>query len=124
MAAPNILSVSSIIGRSVSSRPANTSTYSILSNAANSNRVYKINSIMCSNQNGVSTITANVFYNTLANGSGANNALIFLANVPALSTLVVSDKTTSFYLEENTSITVSSGTSNGISFLVSYEDIT
>jgi hypothetical protein len=36
---------------------------------------------------------------------------------------VVSDKTTSFYLEENTSITVSSGTSNGISFLVSYEDI-
>lgn len=79
---------------------------------------------MCSNQNGVSTITANVFYNTLANGSGANNALIFLANVPALSTLVVSDKTTSFYLEENTSITVSSGTSNGISFLVSYEDIT
>ena len=123
MAAPNILSVTSITGKSVSSRPANTATYSILSNAAGSNRVYKINSIICSNQNGVSTITANVFYNTAANGTGTNNALILYASVPALSTLVVSDKTTSFYLEENTSITVSSGTSNGISFLVSYEDI-
>lgn len=123
MAAPNILSVTSITGKSVSSRPANTATYSILSNAAGSNRVYKINSIICSNQNGVSTITANVFYNTAANGAGTNNALILYASVPALSTLVVSDKTTSFYLEENTSITVSSGTSNGISFLVSYEDI-
>ncbi len=124
MAAPNILSVTSITGKSVSSRPANTSTFSILSNAAGSNRVYKINSIICSNQNGVSTITANVFYNTAASGAGVNNALILLANVPALSTLVVSDKTTSFYLEEDRSITVSAGTSNGISFLVSYEDIT
>jgi hypothetical protein len=123
MAAPNILSVTSITGKSVSSRPANTSTFSILSNAAGSNRVYKINSIICSNQNGVSTITANVFYNTAASGAGVNNALILLANVPALSTLVVSDKTTSFYLEEDRSITVSAGTSNGISFLVSYEDI-
>jgi hypothetical protein len=123
MAAPNILSVTSITGKSVSSRPANTATYSILSNAASSNRVYKINSIICSNQNGASTVTANVFYNTEANGAGANNALILFASVPALSTLVVSDKTTSFYLEENASITVSSGTSNGISFLVSYEDI-
>jgi hypothetical protein len=124
MAAPNILSVTSITGKSVSSRPANTATYSILSNAASSNRVYKINSIICSNQNGASTVTANVFYNTSANGAGANNALILYASVPALSTLVVSDKTTAFYLEENASITVSSGTSNGISFLVSYEDIT
>jgi hypothetical protein len=123
MAAPNILSVTSITGKSVSSRPANTATYSILSNASGSNRVYKINSIICSNQNGASTVTANVFYNTAANGAGANNALILFASVPALSTLVVSDKTTSFYLEENASITVSSGTSNGISFLVSYEDI-
>jgi hypothetical protein len=123
MAAPNIVSVTSINGKSVVSRPANTASYSMLTNPANSNRVYKINNIICSNQNGVSSVSANVFYNDRGAGAGNNTSLVFLASVPSLTTLIVIDKSTSFYLEEDRSIVVSSGTANGISFSVSYEDI-
>jgi hypothetical protein len=123
MAAPNIVAVTSINGKSVVSRPANTALYSILTNPAGSNRVYKINNIICSNQNGASSVSANVFYNDQGAGLGNNTSLVFLASVPALTTLIVIDKSTSFYLEEDRSIVVSSGTANGISFSVSYEDI-
>ena len=123
MAAPNIVAVTSINGKSVVSRPANTSLFSIVSNPLNSGHVYKINNIVCSNQNGSSPVSANVFYNDLSDGAGNNNALIYQASIPALTTLIVIDKSTSFYLEENRSIVVSSGTANGISFSISYEDI-
>ncbi len=123
MAAPNIVAVTSINGRSVVSRPANTNTFSILTNASDSNRVYKINTIVCANHNGTLATAANVYINDSANGAGNNIALIFNVPVPALTTLIVADKSTSFYLEENKSITVSSATANAISFTVSYEDI-
>ena len=123
MAAPNIVAVTSINGRSAISRPANTSTYSILTNAADSGRVYKINTIVCANHNGTLATAANVYINDLANGTGNNIALVFNIPVPALTTLIVADKSTSFYLEENKSITVSSASANAISFTVSYEDI-
>jgi len=123
MAAPNIVAVTSINGKSVVSRPANTSLFSIVSNPAGSGHVYKINNIVCSNQNGLSSVSANVFYNDAALGAGNNTSLMYQGAVPALTTLIVTDKSTSFYLEENRSIVVSSGTSNGISFIVSYEDI-
>ena len=44
-------------------------------------------------------------------------------SVPASASLVVVDKTTAIYLQEGTSIAVTAGTANGITFSVSYEDI-
>jgi hypothetical protein len=123
MAAPNIVAVTSINGKSALSRPANTNTFSILTNTASSGRVYKINTIVCSNHNGTLTTAANVYINDSANGAGNNIALIYNVSIPATVSLIVVDKSTSFYLEENKSITVSSATSNAISFTVSYEDI-
>jgi len=37
--------------------------------------------------------------------------------------LIVTDKTTAIYLEEGTSITVTSGTNSGITYSISYEEI-
>jgi hypothetical protein len=42
-------------------------------------------------------------------------------SVPANAALIVSDKTTSFYLEEGVSISVTSGTGSALTFAVSYE---
>lgn len=123
MAAPNIVAVTSINGKSVLSRPANTNTFSILTNEASSGHVYKINTIVCSNHNGSLAIAANVYINDSANGAGNNISLIYNVSIPATTSLIVVDKSTSFYLEENKSITVSSATANAISFTVSYEDI-
>jgi hypothetical protein len=41
--------------------------------------------------------------------------------VPADASLIVVDKTTGLYLEEGTSITVTSGTASQIAYSVSYE---
>jgi hypothetical protein len=44
-------------------------------------------------------------------------------SVPANSSLVVVDKSTGFYLQEGTSISITSGTASQLTFTVSYEDI-
>jgi hypothetical protein len=43
--------------------------------------------------------------------------------VPANASLIAVDKTTSFYLMENQSIVVTSGTSSAITYTISYESI-
>jgi len=37
--------------------------------------------------------------------------------------LIAVDKTTAIYLQEGTSITITSGTANALTFSISYEDI-
>jgi hypothetical protein len=44
-------------------------------------------------------------------------------SVPATASLIVVDKTTSIYLMENSSIVVTSGTSSGITYSISYEEM-
>jgi hypothetical protein len=42
-------------------------------------------------------------------------------SVPADASLIVTDKTTGIYLEEGTSISITSGTASKLTFSVSYE---
>jgi hypothetical protein len=44
-------------------------------------------------------------------------------SVPADASLIVTDKTTGLYLMEGTSIIVTSGTTSGLTFTISYESI-
>lgn len=121
MAAPNIVTISTINGRTAISNPANTSPFFILSNPIGSNHVYKIDAITCTNQNGFNAVAANVWVNDAS--SSSNVALVYGISVPALTTLIAMDKATSFYLEEGRSIVVQSAVANGMSFIVSYEDL-
>jgi hypothetical protein len=43
--------------------------------------------------------------------------------VPANASLIVVDKTTAIYLQEGTSISVTSGTASALTYSISYEDI-
>ena len=130
MANPNIVNVTTIYGTTTYYTPSGTSAVVLLANAASSGKVYKINQIVCSNVNGSSAVNATVSIYTngaVAQGSapsgGTAYPVVSTVSVPANASLIAVDKTTAIYLQEGTSITVTSGTASGITYSISYEDI-
>ena len=123
MANPNIVNVTSILGTTTYLTPANTTANTLLSNAASSGLVFKINQIVCANVNGSSAVNATVAINNAAAGAGTNFPVISTISVPASASVIAVDKTTAIYLMENSSIVVTSGTSSGITYTISYESI-
>lgn len=123
MANPNIVSVTSILGNTTYLTPANTSANVLLSNAASSGDVLKINQIVCANVDGTSAANCTVTVNSAAAGGGTAYPIVSTVSVPADASLIVVDKTTAIYLMENQSIVVTSGTANDLTFTISYEAI-
>jgi hypothetical protein len=123
MAAPNIVNVSVITGKTAYLTPANTTANVLLANASGSGKVFKVNMVLAANVNGTSAAETTVAINTAAAGSGTSYPIGSTISVPADSTMIISDKTTAFYLEEDKSIVVTSGTSSAISYTVSYEEL-
>jgi hypothetical protein len=123
MANPNIVNVTTIFGNTSTASLSTTSATSVASNAASSGKVYKINSIVVANTNGTAAanITINV-YSAAALG-GTAFPIASTISVPANATLVVTDKTTSFYLLENQSIGATAGTANYLTVTASWEEI-
>jgi len=124
MAAPNIVNVALINANSNNMTLSTTSEIGLLSNPASSGKVYKVNTIMVANRennaNAVN-VTVNVYSSAALGGTGTY--LTNLISVPGFSTLVISDKSSSFYLEENKSIGIKSGASNGLTVMCSWEEI-
>jgi hypothetical protein len=124
MANPNLINVSAVYGNSSNTALSSTSVTSLVSNAASSGKVYKINSIVASNVDGTSAadITINVYSNATA-GSGTAYAVASTISVPADATLIITDKTTSFYLLENQSIGAIAGSANDLVITASWEEL-
>ena len=123
MAAPNIVNVATINGKTTYANLSTTSTTSLISNAASSGKVFKVNNIFVSNVNGVSAADITVSFHTAASAGGTAYKIASTVSVPADSTLVVLDKSGSIYLEENTSISVAAGTAGYLQVVASYEEI-
>jgi hypothetical protein len=123
MANPNIVNVTTILGNSSSTSLTTTSATSLVSNAAASGKVYKINSIVAANVDGTSAadITINV-YSAAALG-GTAFPIASTISVPADATLIITDKTTSFYLLENQSIGATAGSASDLVVTASWEEI-
>jgi hypothetical protein len=123
VANPNIAAVTTIYGNTSTTSLSTTSATSIVSNAASSGKVYKINTIMVANIDGTSAadITINL-YSAAAIG-GTATAIASTISVPADSTLIVTDKTTSFYLLEDKSIGAIAGTASDLVVTCSWEEI-
>ena len=122
MAAPNIVSVTSIYGKTAYDADVATSQSATLTNAASSNKLLKINTIIAANIDGTNDADISVT-TTLA---GSNTVLFYLAKtitVPADSTLVIISKDTSFYLEEDRAIRAWSSVAGDISLMISYDEI-
>lgn len=130
MANPNIVNVTDIRGKTTYLTPSATTAVVLLPNAASSGKVFKINQIVAANVNGSSAVdtTVSVYSNGAqaqgsAPSSGTAYPIVSTVSVPADASLIVVDKTTGLYLEENNSIVVTSGTASGITYTISYEEI-
>jgi len=123
MAAPNIVNVTTITGKTTYAALTTTLTTVLLANAASSGKVFKINSIMVANVDGSTAADVTVDINTAAAGSGTSYALANTIAVPADATLSVVDKTNSFYLEEDKSILGGASANSDLEIVISYEEI-
>ena len=128
MAAPNIASLTTITGKTTYFTPSGTTAVVLLTNAAASGTVLKINQIVVANVDGTNAVDATVSIYTngaVAQGSAPSGGTAYpiasTVSVPADASLIVVDKTTGLYLEENTCISITSGTASKLTFSVSYE---
>jgi hypothetical protein len=123
MAAPNIVNVTTITGKSAVVDLTTTSATAVVSNAAASGKVFKINSLVVSNVDGTNAADITVSYYSEDDIGGTATQIVSTISVPADATLVVIDKGTSIYLEEDRSIGATAGTANDLKVIVSYEEI-
>ena len=126
MANPNIVNVTTILGNTSSlliSSTADPFATALVSNPASSGKVYKINSIVAANVDGTSAayITIKIFSQAALAGTGT--AIASTISVPADASLIVTDKTTSFYLLEDRSIGATASVANDFVVTCSWEEI-
>lgn len=118
MAAPDIVSVAHIYGKTVGAA-LGTSSADILTNSAGSGKVFKVNAIYVANVDGTNNADATVgFYDASAT---ATYKLASTITVPADATLDIISK--SIYLEEGDKITALASASGDLEIVVSYEEI-
>jgi len=123
MAAPNIVGISTIIGITTMRSLGNTSATTLVSNPASSDYVYKINSIIVANDDGSNSANITVALHDQDDGGGTAYKLAHTVAVGADSTLVVLDKASSIYLEEDRSIVVTASAGGDLDVICSYEKI-
>ena len=126
MANPNIVNVTTILGNTSTiliSSTADPFATALVSNAASSGKVYKINSIVVANVDGTSAADISIKIFSLAALGGTGTAIASTISVPPDASLIVTDKTTSFYLLEDKSIGATASAANDIVVTCSWEEI-
>ena len=118
MAAPNIVNVTTITGKTAVANVATTAT-TLLTNSAASGTVVKVNSLVVSNIDGVNSADVTVRFVR----SSLNYHLASTIAVPADASLVVISKDTSLYLEEGDSLTALASAAGDLQTVTSYEII-
>ena len=114
MAAPNILAATSIIGKSAGFDLTTTTTTTLLTCA--SDKVYKIKSIIASNNDGSSAVDVTVNFN-----DGTRWTIASTVSVPADSTLVILDQNAPIYLEEGFTIEGGASADDDCDLIIAYE---
>jgi len=117
MANPNIVNVATIYGN-LNVAALTTATSNVVTNAAASNTVIKLNTVSLANY-GAANIVANVMINR-------SSTLYYLAGsvvVPANSTLVVTGKDNGIYMLEGDVLQANVSANTTVSILTSFETI-
>ena len=132
MAAPNIVNVATITGVTTFHAGIAVTTggkgalgvTTVVSNAASSGKVLKINSLTAAGIGATTGITLNYYNHVNHASAGSTVSLGTTISVPNFSTLVVISKENSIYLEENTSLGIFAQPNTGtIDVVCSYEEI-
>jgi hypothetical protein len=122
MAAPNIVAVATITGKTVT-LALTTSAQSLISNASGSGKVLKVNTIIVTNIDGTNAADLTLNHYTAAALGGTAQAIASTISVPADSALVVIDKNSSIYLEEDKSLGALASANSDLVAIASYEEI-
>lgn len=122
MAAPNIVNVTSIYGKTALVRLTNNTATTVLSNSGSSNKVLKLSGLLAANTEGVNV---NVAFDLYITRSSVNYYLAKNITIPALAAYEAFMKdSTPVYLEEGDTLVAKSGNASGyIDVLVAYEEI-
>ena len=123
MAAPNIVNVSTITGKTAVVNLSTTNATAVVSNAASSGKVFKINSLYVSNVDGVNPANITIGIYSEDDIGGTATEIVKTVAVPADATVVVIDKNSSIYLEEDKSIGATASAANDLKVVCSYEEI-
>ena len=123
MAAPNIVNVATITAKTAVVPLSTGNMTAIVSNAASSGKVFKINSVYAANVDGTNAcdITLKLFSQDDIGGTGT--ALASTVGVPADATLIIIGKDAPIYLEEDKSLGAQASAANDIEIVCSYEEI-
>ena len=119
MAAPNLVNVTSILGKSVGAALGTNADTAILTCA--SNKVLKINSVIVANVDGTNSADLTVKFHD--SSAGTNYRLANTVAVPADSTLVVIGKDSPIYLEESDEIRAGADVASDLEIVISYEEL-
>ena len=123
MAAPNVVNVATITAKTAMVALSSTNATALVSNAASSGKVFKVNMIQVANVDGVNACDVTIDVHSAAAGGGTAYSLVATASVPADASLIAVDKNTALYLEEDKSITATASAANDLEVIVSYEEI-
>jgi hypothetical protein len=122
MAAPNLINANTILGKTTGANLTSNTATTVLNNASGSGKCLKVNTLNVANYGNAAAIITVGWYSS-ANIGGTAYAIVNNVSVPSGSTLNVIDKTSQYYLEEDTSLGATAGTANTLIVTISYEDI-
>jgi hypothetical protein len=123
MANPNIANVTDIRGVNSLTSLTSTSSFTLLSNAASSNKVFKLNTVIAANVQGTSVYDVTIRIHNAAAGGGTAFPIASTINIPADASLIIFDKDCGIYILENQSVTAVASAGNVIVVAASWEEI-
>ena len=123
MTAPNIVNVTTITGKTNVVSLTTTNATLVVENPVSSNKVFKINSLVVSNVDGTNAADITISLYSEDNIGGTATQIVSTVSVPADASLVVIDKNTSIYLEEDKSIGATAGSASDLKVVCSFEEI-
>ena len=123
MANPNLVSGTSIVGKTNLVRLADTNATQVVSNAASSNKLFLIDNLTIANVDGTNAcdVTLNVF--AAATNTGTATGLLNTVVVPADATLVAISKDSPLLLTEDMSVYATASAANDLHVICSYKEI-
>ena len=123
MANPNIVNVTNILGNNSLTALTTTNATSIINNAASSGKVYKVNSIVVANVDGSAAADVTISIYSEDDLGGTAFQIVSTLSVPADASVIVTDKSTGFYLKEDQSVGATAGTASDLVVTASWEEI-
>ena len=123
MAAPNIVNITSMIGKTDTTSLTTTSATNILENAASSNKVLRVIMVRAVNTDGSTAADITVSLYSAAALGGTATELIQAKEVAINTNLDIITKDAPLYMEEDTSLGATASAANDIKMIVTYEEI-